>query len=346
MNLTLAAIVIMGGWVVVIVVAGLVMSLRPGGVAVQLAPVGGTASALTGRREEILLGGDAEAFGNVRGRVRAVLIGPGTHQLQAVALTGGLDERDVPASAILSADGRVLSLRDGWADADQIQADSTGASLRENATLISAEGKHLGKLRLVCFEPVSGLVTALVVEGREAPRQRLVPLSRVKEAGAHRVVTDLTSTEWTNLPAFATDSEIRQTILDRLAADPELQALPRSMRIDVQGQRVALHGYVADRPQADRLSQLVRSIPGVLNPDIDVVTDEGLARAVREALGRDRATAAAHVQVDAHYGTVEITGEAPDRSTMRNVDAVARQVPGVQVVHNMVGVQTPADLTP
>ncbi|HEX9546150.1 MAG TPA: hypothetical protein VF942_02380, partial [Acidimicrobiales bacterium] len=117
MNLTLAAIVIMGGWVVVIVVAGLVMSLRPGGVAVQRAPVGSPASALTGRRDEILLGGEAEAFGNVRGRVRAVLFGPGNHQLQAVAVTGGLDERDVPASAILSADGRVLSLRDGWVEA-------------------------------------------------------------------------------------------------------------------------------------------------------------------------------------------------------------------------------------
>jgi osmotically-inducible protein OsmY len=345
MNLTLAAVVIMGGWAVVIVLAGLVMALRPGGVTVRLATAGGSASAVTGRRDEILLGGEAEAFGNVRGRVREVLFGPQDHQLEAVALTGGLDERDVPANAIVSADGRVLRLRDGWAEADPIASESRAARLRENATVVSAEGKHLGKLRLVCFEPVSGLVTALVVEGRGTPRLRLVPLSRVKEAGPHRVVTDLTSAEWTGLPAFATDWEIRQAILDRLAADPELQALPRSLRIDVQDQRVAVQGYVANRAQVDRLSQLVRSIPGVLNPDVDVVTDEDQARAVREALGRAQATAAARVQVNAHHGTVEITGEAPDRSTMRSIDAVAREVPGVQVVHNMVGVPT-ASRTP
>ena len=38
MDLTLAAIIIMGGWVVAIIAAGLVMVLRPGGVLVRLAP--------------------------------------------------------------------------------------------------------------------------------------------------------------------------------------------------------------------------------------------------------------------------------------------------------------------
>ena len=52
MDLTLAAIVIMGAWVVGIAAAGLVMVLRPGGVAVRLAPAGGGAVAPTGRRDE------------------------------------------------------------------------------------------------------------------------------------------------------------------------------------------------------------------------------------------------------------------------------------------------------
>ena len=55
MDLTLAAVVIMGGWVVAIVAAGLAMALRPGGVAVRFAPAGAPVTGLTGSRDEILL---------------------------------------------------------------------------------------------------------------------------------------------------------------------------------------------------------------------------------------------------------------------------------------------------
>src|SRR3989442_11890892 len=67
MDLTLAAIVIMSGWVVAMVAAGLAMALRPGGVAVRFAPAGAPVTGVTGRRDEILLGGEAEGLGHVRG---------------------------------------------------------------------------------------------------------------------------------------------------------------------------------------------------------------------------------------------------------------------------------------
>src|SRR6202158_4385765 len=94
MSLTLAAILIMGGWVVVIVVAGLVMSLRPRDVGARFAQAGAHV-ALTGRRDEILLGGEAEVLGNVRGTVQAVQLRPENRRLQDLELaTGlGLEER-------------------------------------------------------------------------------------------------------------------------------------------------------------------------------------------------------------------------------------------------------------
>src|SRR5438094_2218264 len=99
MDLTFAAVIIMSAWVVAIVAAGLVMSLRPGGVAVRLAPAGATTSVPSGRRDEILLGGDAEVLGNVRGRVRAVERRPASRQLQDVELGNGLGKRPEPAGA-------------------------------------------------------------------------------------------------------------------------------------------------------------------------------------------------------------------------------------------------------
>src|SRR3989442_11052474 len=81
MDLTLAAIVIMSGWVVAMVAAGLAMALRPGGVAVRFAPAGAPVTGVTGRRDEILLGGEAGGLGNVRGTGRAVQVRPRKRRL-------------------------------------------------------------------------------------------------------------------------------------------------------------------------------------------------------------------------------------------------------------------------
>ena len=86
MDLTLAAIIIMGGWVIAIAAAGLVMVLRPGSAAVRFAPAAAAGPGSTGRRDEILLGGVAEVFGNFRGRVRGVQLRPDNRQIEDVAL--------------------------------------------------------------------------------------------------------------------------------------------------------------------------------------------------------------------------------------------------------------------
>src|SRR5438309_9910453 len=131
MDLTLAAIIIMGGWVVAIVAAGLVMILRPGGVAVPFAVAPIALPEPTGRRDEILLGGVAEVFGNFRGRVRGVQLRPDNRHLEDVALASGLEEDRVPATAIISADGQVLQLADGWSELTADGPAAEAATLRE-----------------------------------------------------------------------------------------------------------------------------------------------------------------------------------------------------------------------
>jgi osmotically-inducible protein OsmY/uncharacterized protein YrrD len=343
MNLTFFAIVIMGGWVVAIAVAGLVMVLRPGGAAIKLAGTGGgSAGAPIGPRDEIRLGGDAEVLGNIRGRVEAVQLQPGSRELQGIELATGLETQLVPATAILSADGQVLRLAENWTEPSE-EAQAAGLTLRADANVVSVEGKRLGKLRLVCFEPGSRVVTALVV-ARRGTEQRLLAIDRVKEAGPDRVVTDLRAADWAKLPLFATDWEIKQAFTEQLTDDPRLRAGQRSMTIDVQDQVVTLRGYVTDQSEAEELARIIRSVPSVLRVDRKLVTDADLARAVAAAIARDPAASAATVNVNAHYGTVDITGEAPDRATARAVERVAGQVPGVQVLHNMVAVRKPAGL--
>lgn len=343
MDLTLAAIVIMGGWVVAMAAAGLVMVLRPGGVAINFAPAGVPPAALSGRREEILLGGEAQVLGDVRGTVRAVHLRPESRRLLDLELATGLGvgEEQVPADAILSADGRVVNLAARWNESVD-SSSSEAATLRRDMAVKSVDGKHLGRLRLVCFDRASGTVTALVVAGRGTPSLRTLPIVHVREAGPRSIVTDLPSDDWTKLPPFATDWEIRQALSAALGADPTVRALQRSITIDVEDQVVTVRGYVADREQVEQVARLIRSVPGVLQVDRKLVTDEDLGRAVTEAVRRDPATSAAQVWASAHLGTVDITGVAPDAPTARKIESVASQVPGVQVVHNVVSIRKPS----
>jgi osmotically-inducible protein OsmY len=340
MDLTLAAIVIMGGWVLAIVAAGLVIALRPGGAAIRFAPAGAAGTGLTGRREEILLGGEAEVLGDIRGTVRAVQLRPEGRRLQNLELATGLGvgEELVPADAILSADGRVVRLTARWTESP----DSSGteaATLRRDMAVKSADGKHLGRLRLVCFDRASGSVTSLAVAGRGTPGLRTLPIDHVREVGPDRIVTDLPSNDWAKLPPFATDWDIRQAVIEVLGADSNARALLRSINIDVEDQVVTVRGYVADRDQVEQVARLIRSVPGVLQVDRKLITDEDLGRAVTDALRRNPATSSAQVQVSAHLGTVDITGVAPDAATARKLELVASQVPGVQVVHNVVSIR-------
>ena len=346
MDLTLAAIVIMSGWVVAMVAAGLAMALRPGGVAVHFAPAGAPLAGATGRRDEILLGGEAEVLGNVRGTVRAVQLGPENRRLQDLELsTGlGLEERQVPSNAILSADGRVVRLAEGWSESPDTSS-TDGASLRRDMVVRSADRKRLGRLRLVCFERASGTVTGLVVAGGGKPDLRLLPIERVREAGPNGIITDLPKGDWARLPTFATDWDIKQAFTDQLMSDPALRTLQRSVTIDVQDQVVTLRGYVADQSEAEQVARVIRSVPGVMQVDRKLITDDDMARAVTGAIRSDPASRAAEVQVSAHHGTVDITGVAPDRAAVRRIESVASQVPGVQVVHNMVAVRRPTVAT-
>ena len=177
-----------------------------------------------------------------------------------------------------------------------------------------------------------------MIAGRGTPSRRLLPFDRVNSASSDRITTSIKAAEWSTLQPFATDWEIRQSLLQQLTGDPTLQALTRALSIDVQDQRVRLRGYATDDAQAQRVAQAVRSVPEVAELDLGLVTDDGLARAVRESLAGDPATSAARVHVTAHFGTVDIAGDVPDRTTARAIDRVAGQVSGVQVLHNMVAI--------
>src|SRR5947209_16520717 len=288
MDLTFAAIVIVGGWVVAMVAAGLAMALRPGGVAIRFAPAGAPLAGVTGHRDEILLGGDAEVLGNVRGTGRGVQIRPENRRLQDLELsTGlGLEERQVPSNAILSADGRVVHLTEAWSESPD--GSSTNAvSLRRDMVVRSADGKRLGRLRLVCFDRASATVTGLVVAGRGKPDLRLLPIERVREAGPNGIVTDLPKGDWARLPTFATDWDIKQAFTEQLMSDPALRALQRSVTIEVQDQVVTLRGYVADQSEAEQVARVIRSVPGVMQVDRKLITDDDMARAVTDAIRSD-----------------------------------------------------------
>src|SRR5207302_9504250 len=104
---------------------------------------------------------------------------------------------------------------------------------------------------------------------------------------------------------------------------------------------VQRRGYVADIAEAGRVARVVRSIPGVMQVDRQLITDDDMALAVTDAMRTNPATRGADVQVSAYHATVDITGTAPDRAAARRIEALVNQVTGAQVVHNMVAVPQP-----
>jgi len=342
MDLNLAAVVFMGGFVLAIVAAALLLAFRPEGGTVTISAAGPAAPDAAGRRDEILLGGETDALGTPSGRVQAVLVQPATLEIQALAVSRGaglLEDQLVPANAILAADGQTVYLAETWTPAAPEEA-AGAVPLGQGATVLGADSKRLGKLQVVCFDRESKVVTAMAVAGsRDGSSLRLVPVERVQRAGPNRIVTTVPAAEWAALQPYASDRTIRQAVLDQLAADLVLKPFVPSLAVDVRDQQVRLRGYVSDRAQAERAAQLAAVVPGALHVDQQIVSDDDLARAVNQAIGQDPTTAAARVQVRSRFGRVEIGGSAPDAQTVRAIEDVAIRVPGVQAVHNLTVVR-------
>ena len=340
MDLNTAAVIFMGGYVLVIVVAGLILSLRPGGGTVPL-NLSGPSGPGGGCGRSILLGGDVEAMGNFRGRVESVLVASRGGRLEAITLAsaGGLVEGErVPAGAIESADGLRLQIREPWIE---VEADGQGpvVSFHRGAAVLGPSGRRLGTLRLVCFDSESGLVRGLIAaSGRRSAREVFVPVQHVKAAGQERVVTDLQRDQWAGLQPYATDESIRGAVLDRLEQDPTVRPFARSLKVEVQDQRVKLSGFVRTQGEAEKAAEVARSVPGVLAVDRGVRSDEDLASAVREAISRDLGTSGSEVEVRSVFGQVDIVGQVRDRQALRRIETAASRVPGVLVMHNLVTV--------
>jgi osmotically-inducible protein OsmY len=343
MDLNLAAVVFMGGFVLAIVAAALLLAFRPEGGTVTISAAGRPAPDAAGRRDEILLGGETDALGTPSGRVQAVLVQPATLEIQALAVSRGaglLEDQLVPADAILAADGQTVYLAETWTPAPPEEA-AGAVPLRLGAAVLGADRKRLGKLQVVCFDRESKVVTALAVAGRrDGNSLRLVPVERLQGAGPNRIVTAVPAAEWATLLPYASDRAISQAVLDQLAADPVLKPFLPSLAVDVRDQQVRLRGYVSERAQAERAAALAAAVPGVLQVEQQIVSDDDLARAVSQAIGQDPATAAALVQVRSRFGRVEVGGSAPDARTVRAIEALAIRVPGVQAVHNLTMVRT------
>src|SRR5712692_9332966 len=303
MDLNLAAVVFMGGFVLAIIAAALVLAFRSAGAIVTIS--GRPAPESAGRRDEILLGSETDALGTPSGRVQAVLVQPATLAIQALAVSRGaglLEDQLVPADAILAADGQTVYLAEAWTPAPADLA-AGAVPLRHGAAVIGADRKRLGTLQVVCFDRESKMVTALGVAGRRGgPSLRLVPVEQVQRAGPHRIVTAVPAADWATLQPYASDRTIRQAVLDQLAAEAVLKPFLPALAVDVRDQRVRLRGYVSERAQAERAAQLAAAVPGVLAVEQQIVSDDDLAQAVSRAIGQDPTTAAARVQVRSRFG--------------------------------------------
>jgi hypothetical protein len=109
---------------------------------------------------------------------------------------------------------------------------------------------------------------------------------------------------------------------------------------------VTLRGFASTLMIKKRAERAAHAVPGVLEVDNRIMTDEEITLAVSRALGRDERTRHLRILVSARHGVVTLNGEldsAEERSVVEDVAASVPQVRGVVNYIRAPGVIVEAD---
>jgi osmotically-inducible protein OsmY len=125
-----------------------------------------------------------------------------------------------------------------------------------------------------------------------------------------------------------------------------LRATRAPLLVDVEAGHIRLAGRT--RTEALRLisAYLVSFIPGVVQVDNEIVSDDQVVREVADALASDPLTAPYVLRLTARYGEVEISGEVTSGEAEVRAVELARSVPIVNGVRSEISIVRPRAARP
>ncbi len=232
------------------------------------------------------------------------------------------------------------ALRQGWSAA----APATAAALAAgaSATPVEARDGPAGTLVAIRCDPQTREPRYLLIRQPRffglASRVRLVPASWVIEARADRILLGVSRAAVARCPAARSDAALRQAVLRELRREPILHPFRQTFAVEVQDGVATLRGYVKAPAQAKVAEQRALEVPGVAGVRNELIVDEELEARVAGALLAAPQTHDALVTAESWLGCVTLTGRAPTEEAKQHATEIARSIPGVREVRNLLAV--------
>jgi osmotically-inducible protein OsmY/sporulation protein YlmC with PRC-barrel domain len=219
-------------------------------------------------------------------------------------------------------------------------------ALRSGQAVWGTDGR-VGRVDLLLID-FQGQVRHFVIrKGGLLSHDVIVPvdwISRIDKRGVW-LMTERAALE--GLPSYRPDAALAEDVDQALWMDEVLRAIDYdAIDIHIHDGVVTLRGFASTLMIKKRAERAAHAVPGVLEVDNRIMTDEEITIAVSQALGRDERTRHLRILVSAKHGVVTLNGEldsAEERSVAEEVSASVPQVRGVVNYIRAPGVIVEAD---
>lgn len=210
------------------------------------------------------------------------------------------------------------------------------------AAPVEARDGPAGTLVAVRRDPQTGAPRYLLVRQPRffglASQVRLVPASWVSEARADRIILGASRAAVARCPVAWSDAALQRAVLRELRREPILHPFRDTFQVEVQDGVATLKGYVKSPGEARVAEQRALEVPGIAGVRNELVIDEELEARVAGALLNDPRTHEALVIAESWLGCVTLTGRASSEAARQQATEIARAVPGVREVRNLLAV--------
>lgn len=295
------------------------------------------------KRWDVRFGGRLQCGGGRIGSVHGLTISRATNELTHLVMRRGLVRRHVRVVSfemVEDVDGERVVLRPsrGGPESETPLTDVASPAFpggRRTIPTITADtravlkDRDVGTIAMVLVDSTTRCATHFVVRrGGLVSRRRIVPLNRVVDMTAERIVFGIRPGELAALPEYREDDKIAADAKRAISDDEILRRLSaRYLAVAVRGGVVTVTGNLATSAHRPRIERSVRGIRGVLDVRNLPIGDDELEISVAAALGRDPRTRRFIVPVHSTHGFVRLTGDVPTIAL-----DLTRAVPGVRTV--------------
>ncbi len=251
----------------------------------------------------------------------------------------------LPYESVEDASSEGVRLRIALADLPVVGKAEVAAILLDSKSSVEVEGTSShGTAMLVAIHPSDAQLAYLVAHAVRAGKDSMFSADVIKTFAMGRVVVVLTNEALQKLPAYRSDSELRQEVEQALFDLTLLHVDFPGMIVRVLDSVLYLDGNISSSLRGDLVVDQAWGVEGLLEVKNQLVGDDRLAADLAMALGHDPRTQDVPVGVYPRLGVVRLSGAVHNEAQKATIGEIARKFPGVRSVVNDVIIDAKTDM--